>query len=250
MRPGLDLLARVPDLPSVRRAVDLGCGTGELTALLASRFPSARVTGLDSSEEMLARARARHAGIEFVRGDIAEFAEAAATAKAQPPEEPLDLLFSNAALHWVPDHAALLPKLCAGIARGGALCVQVPHNFNEPSHTLLREICAMREFRSRVRLPEPPVLPPERYYDLLAPLSRDVDLWETVYLHVLEGEDPVLEWVKGTALLPVTEALAGDPEAQDRFLAAYRRRLREAYPKRKDGKTAFPFRRLFFVARF
>jgi trans-aconitate 2-methyltransferase len=237
LRAGLDLLARLPELPAARRVVDLGCGTGDLTALLAARYPTARTVGLDSSEEMLVRARVRQPQLELERRDIAAFAS----------DEPCDVLFSNAALHWVPDHATLLPRLCRTLAPGGVLAVQVPNNFAEPSHVLLREVAHLPDWKGRVHFPEQPVLPVETLYDVVAPQCRELELWETTYLHLLEGEDPVLEWVKGSAFLPVTEAL--DPEEQDRFSAQYRRRLRDAYPRRKDGRTLFPFRRLFLLAR-
>ena len=237
LRPGLDLLARLPDLPNARRLVDLGCGTGELTELLQARYAEATCVGVDNSEEMLVRARVRHPKLQFVVGDIATFA----------PAEPCDVVFSNAALHWVPDHAQLFPRLLGAVSRGGVLAVQMPHNFCEPSHVLLREVAHLPEWKTRVHLPEAPVLSPEQLYDVVVPHCREVELWETTYLHLLEGDDPVLEWIRGTAFLPVAEAL--DEEEQERFSAQYRRRLRDAYPRRKDGRTLFPFRRLFLLAR-
>lgn len=235
LQPGLDLLSRLPELPA-RSVVDLGCGKGELTALLKERYPEADVVGMDSSAQMLDAARARFPELVWERCAIEDFA----------PKEPLDVLFSNAALHWVADHDALVPRLFALLRRGGVFAVQMPRNFGAPSHRLMREVASQPPFAGRVSLAEEPVLPLDRYYDLLAPRAASVDLWETEYLHVLEGEDPVLEWVRGTALLPVQQALEADAFAA--FVDAYRQRLRQAYPRREDGRTLFPFRRLFMVA--
>jgi len=239
-RPGLDLMARVPDLPA-RRVVDLGCGTGQLTAMLSARFPQARTTGVDNSRDMLAKARAEHPAeswphLDWHEADIASWA----------PEEPLDLLFSNAALQWVTDHRTLFPRLLQCVAPGGILAVQVPTNFSAPSHVLLRKTVEERDLSDRITLRHDPVLTAEGYYDLLAPRAARVEIWETEYLHVLEGKAPVLEWVRATALRPVLDVLSG-PEL-DRFLDDYGRRLDEAYPRRADGSTLFPFRRLFLLA--
>lgn len=236
LQPGLDLIARVPDL-SAKRVVDLGCGTGELTELLGERFPDAEVVGVDSSAQMLEKARSQARRARFEQDTIERWAAAA----------PVDVLFSNAAFHWVKDHAALFPRLLAQVAEGGAFAVQMPNNFAAPSHALMRGLAAEPPFRGRIALPEEPVLSVGDYFELLSPGARDVQLWETEYLHVLEGEEPVFEWVKGTALLPVSEALRG--EELDAFVREYKRRLRAAYPSRNDGRTLFPFRRLFMVAR-
>lgn len=236
LQPGLDLIARLPELEP-RTIVDLGCGSGELTAALASRYLKATVTGVDSSEEMLERASARFPELRWVSGDLT-------TWKAHAP---FDIVFSNAALQWVDGHEALFPRLLEAVAPGGVLAIQMPRNFSAPSHRRMRELAAEPPWRGRIALREEPVGTPERYYELLAPRVASLEIWETEYLHVLEGEDPVLEWVKGTALLPVYAALAG--EERERFLDAYRLRLREAYPRRLDGKTLFPFRRIFLLAR-
>jgi trans-aconitate 2-methyltransferase len=236
MQPGLDLIARLPELEP-RTVVDLGCGSGELTAALAARFLKASVTGVDSSEAMLERACAQFPELRWVSGDIAHWT----------PNRPADVVFSNAALQWVPDHDALFPRLLQSVAEGGVLAVQMPRNFEAPSHTELRALAAEPRWGGRIHLREAPVATPERYFDLLSPLASSVDLWETEYLHVLEGEDPVLEWVKGTALLPVFAALEG--EEREAFVQAYRERLRRAYPRRADGRTLFPFKRLFLLAR-
>jgi trans-aconitate 2-methyltransferase len=236
-RPALDLLARVP-LTDAARVADLGCGPGNSTALLAERWPEAAIIGVDSSPEMLAKARASGVRATWLQADIAAWA----------PDRPLDLIYSNAALHWLGDHAALLPRLQSQLRAEGVLAVQMPRNFAAPSHALLRETAANGPWAGHLAgiLDERPVAAPEWYYDLLAPLTRELDIWETEYLHVLEGDDPVLRWSRGTALRPLMEAL--DAEQFAAFEAAYAARLRAAYPRRPDGRTLFPFRRLFIIA--
>ncbi len=236
-RPAIDLLARVP--ASEPRAVyDLGSGPGNATALLRERWPSARITGVDASEEMLAKARASHSDITWVRADIS----------AWRAPEPADVIFSNAALHWLGDHERLFPALAAQLAPGGVLAVQMPDGFRDPWHTLMKD--AVRESPYRERL-EPlllgePVGSPSFYYDLLTPHAWDVDVWSTRYLHVLEGEDPVKEWTKGSALKPLLDALP--PGERETFESRYAELVREAYPRRPDGRTLFPFTRVFIVA--
>jgi trans-aconitate 2-methyltransferase len=236
-RPALDLLARVP-LTDAARVADLGCGPGNSTALLAERWPEAAIIGVDSSPEMLAKARATGVRATWLEADIATWT----------PDRPLDLIYSNAALHWLGDHALLLPRLQSQLRAEGVLAVQMPRNFAAPSHALLRETAANGPWAGHLAgiLDERPVAAPEWYYDLLAPLTRELDIWETEYLHVLEGDDPVLRWSRGTALRPLMEAL--DAEQFAAFEAAYAARLRAAYPRRPDGRTLFPFRRLFIIA--
>ena len=236
-RPAIDLLARVP-LARPERVADLGCGPGNSTRLLVERWPDAAVTGVDSSSEMLARARTAGIRATWVEADIATWV----------PDGSCDVLFSNAALQWLPDHATLLPQLLGQIRPGGVLAVQMPHNFRSPSHVLLQESASAGPWTDRLasRLVRQPVATPECYYDLLGPLTASLDIWQTEYLHVLEGDDPVLNWIRSTAMRPVIEALG--PEEQVRFETEYAARLRAAYPKRPDGRTLFPFRRLFIVA--
>ncbi len=236
LRPGLELLGRIPSGPMRRRVVDLGCGTGELTQRLAYQFPAAHTTGIDNAPAMLDQARARYPHLSFALGTI----------EGWDPPEPVDLVYANAALHWASDHAALLPRLLARLAPGGVLAMQVPDNGRAASHRLLRELATEPPWNTRVALPPSPVLALERYYDVLAPLASAIDLWETTYLHLLEGEDAVFEWVSGTTLTPVKAAL--DPGDYARFAAGYKARLRAAYPRRDDGVTPFAFRRLFAVA--
>ena len=236
-RPAIDLLARVP-LASATRIADLGCGPGNSTRLLLERWPEAQVTGVDGSSDMLARAAASGVAATWVEADIVAWA----------PDAPLDLIYSNAALHWLDGHATLLPRLLSRLRPQGVLAVQMPRNFEAPSHTLLREIARNGPWAGRLAgfLESSPVAAPGWYYDLLAPHAATVDIWETVYLHVLDGDDPVLRWTRSTALRPVMDALTEKNFAA--LEAAYAARLREAYPRRSDGRTQFPFRRLFMVA--
>ncbi|WP_029009135.1 methyltransferase domain-containing protein [Azospirillum halopraeferens] len=237
-RPAHDLVAALPPLAPGRIA-DLGCGTGALARSLAERWPGAHVTGIDGSPEMLARARAVPSPVAWVEADL----------RAWRPDAPFDLVISNAALHWLDDHDRLFPALVAALAPDGVLAVQMPRNFAAPSHALLYETARDGPWADRLApvLRTTPVDPPAVYYDRLAPLVRRLDIWETEYLQPLEGERPVLDWTRGTALLPFLDALPDDA-TRDAFLAAYQARLATAYPRRPDGVTLFPFRRLFIVA--
>jgi trans-aconitate 2-methyltransferase len=237
-RPFTELVGRLGPVEP-RHVVDLGCGSGELTATLAGRWPGAVVRALDSSPEMIAAARA-HAIPGRLTFDVADVAD-------WRPDRPVDLIVSNAVLQWVPGHLDLLPRWVDALAPGGRLAFQVPGNFDAPSHVLLRELCRSPRWRDRLAgtVREDPVLDPAGYLDRLARLGCAVDAWETTYMQVLSGDDPVLEWVKGTALRPVLSALP--PDEAEEFLAAYRDRLRDAYPRRPYG-TVFPFRRVFVIA--
>jgi trans-aconitate 2-methyltransferase len=238
-RPFFELVERVrAERP--RLVVDLGCGTGALTATLADRWPGALIEGLDRSPEMIAEASAR-AIPGRLRFDVADVRD-------WRPAAPVDVVVSNATLQWLPEHAALLPAWVGALADGGWLAFQVPGNDRAPSHVILDELRRSARWRGALAgaAAGPRVREPEEYLARLAGLGCRVDAWETTYLHVLAGPDPVLEWVKGTALRPVLTALAG--EEREAFLAEYASRLREAYPARPFG-TVLPFRRLFVVAR-
>ena len=236
-RPALDLLARI-DLVAPPRIVDLGCGPGNSTALLRQRWPEAKVTGLDSSGDMLDAARRDHPGIEFVAGDIAEWS----------PAEPCDLVFSNAALQWIGDHERLLPRLIDMVAPDGILAVQMPRNHDFATHALMRQVAAEGPWRDRLagaRDPSP-VRPPEFYYDRLAPKSRRVVLWETNYIQIMDGIDAIIAWLHGTGLRPFLARL-DEPERR-LFLDRYAALLAGAFPARSDGKVLLPYPRLFFIA--
>lgn len=236
-RAAADLLARVP-LEAPRRVVDLGCGPGNSTALLVQRFPAAHTIGTDSSLAMLAAARQRLPHVGFELGDIAGWA----------PAGPVDLMYANASLQWVPDHDRLLPRLLSALKPGGVLAVQMPDNLDESSHRLMRDTAAALfgmpaddadKHRARI-------LTPQQYYDLLAP-QAEVDVWRTTYHHRMDDAAAIVQWLRATGLKPYLDPLT--PEVQTRFLAEYQRRIDQAYPVRADGKRLLAFPRLFIVAR-
>ncbi len=235
-RPFLDLIARVGAV-APRMVVDLGCGPGNLTALLARRWPEAQVVGVDASPEMVAAARAADpAGVRVELGDL----------RSWSPPAPVDVLISNATLQWVPGHLDLLPRLVAHVAPGGWFAFQVPGNFSEPSHAIRRQLADEEPYARHLRgVPEPAAHDAAEYLSRLQDLGCTVDAWETTYLHVLTGEDPVFRWVTGTGARPTLQALPDDLRAK--FEGEFRRRLREAYPARPQG-TVLPFRRVFVVA--
>jgi trans-aconitate 2-methyltransferase len=229
-RPFVELLARIPAVEPAT-VVDLGCGPGNLTRLLADRWPDALVTGLDSSPAMIERARTEATGIDWQVADVRDWRGRA------------DVVVSNATLQWVPDHLDLLPRLAAGARQ--VLAFQVPGNFAEPSHVLRQQVADEEPFRAHTRgLERPGSHDPSAYLDVLAREGFDVDAWETTYLHVLPGEDAVFDWISGTSLLPTRSALP--EELFERFAEELRRRLRAAYPA-TGGRVVLPFRRIFVV---
>lgn len=235
-RPFVELVARVGAVAPAT-VVDLGCGPGNLTALLANRWPGASVTGLDSSAEMIAAARERDD--DRVRFDVADLRD-------WTPTEPVDVLVSNATLQWVDGHLDLLPALVAAVRPGGWLAFQVPGNFDEPSHTIRRDLADEAPYAVHTRdLATPGSHDPAVYLEALAALGCAVDAWETTYLHVLSGPDPVFTWVSGTGARPTLAALPDD--LRERYVAEFKRRLREAYPDRGHG-VVLAFRRVFVVA--
>ncbi|MER5419844.1 trans-aconitate 2-methyltransferase [Streptosporangium roseum] len=233
-RPFFDLVARISaDRPG--HVVDAGCGSGELTAELARRWPDAEVHGFDSSPAMIGEAPAG-GRLTFAVADVTRWR----------PERPVDVIVSNAVLQWVPEHRELLSGWAGALAPGGWLAFQVPGNFDAPSHALVRELCRTK-WRDRLGdlARESPVDDPAGYLDRLTALGCRVDAWETTYLHVLPGEDAVLNWITGTALRPMLDRL--DPDEAGAFLGDCAALLNEAYPRRPYG-TVFPFRRIFVVA--
>ncbi|MDR3079372.1 MAG: trans-aconitate 2-methyltransferase [Streptomyces sp.] len=244
-RPFVDLLARVPEIPGdPPRIADLGCGPGNVTILLADRWPTAHITGYDNSPQMLDAAHTHHEGPTPGGGRL-DFS--LADARTWAPPTPYDLIISNATLQWVPRHADRFPDWIAGLTPGGTFAFQVPGNFDSPSHQLMRELTHSARWKDRLAgtlRHEGAVHTPQEYLERLVDLGCEADVWETTYLHLLLGEDPVLDWVKGTGLRPVLTELGDEAEE---FLADYRTALREAYPATGHG-TVFPFRRIFAVA--
>ncbi len=235
LRPGLELIARIPDV-AARTIVDLGCGTGHLTAVLGERWPGAAITGLDASDAMIERAQQDYPQGNWVVGDI----------EVWEPAAPCDLIYSNAALHWLDDHARLFRRLRSYLAPGGVVAVQMPDNWAEPTHRVPADLLdeegwpdAARTALMRDRLGRP-----ADYASWVAP--AEIDIWRTTYHQRLEGEDPVWVWVTGSLLRPVLDVLE-EPD-RTRFADECRRRYRAAYPPGPDGSTLLPFSRLFIIA--
>lgn len=240
-RPIHDLLAQLPR-EGVRTAVDLGCGPGNSTELVLARYPEAAVSGMDSSPEMIEAARRRLPGMSFEVADVSGW---------RSPTGPVDLLFSNAVLQWVPDHARVLPALVAQLAPGGSLAVQMPDNLEEPAHALIREVAASGPWAGKLaeaRRQRDRMAGVDWYFRVLREAGAGVDIWRTTYHHQLEGgAAAIVEWFKGSALRPYLQRLEEAEKAA--FCARYEQAVAAAYPVFDDGTVLLPFPRLFFVAR-
>jgi len=243
LRPALELLGRIP-IDEPKLVFDLGCGPGNVTRIIAERWPNARVIGVDNSPQMLAKAAAEPSRVEWVEADVHQW----------EPESAPDVIYSNATLQWVDGHEALFPRLFGQLAPGGCFAAQMPLSRGAISHRLMVEVLRDGGHRGGPLGPQSLVgtmsrkwvLDAGEYYDLLAAQSSALDIWHTEYLQVLDGRDAVLEWVKATGLRPVLNGL--DDTERERYLEQYRERLRAAYPQRADQHTLYPFRRLFIVA--
>ncbi len=237
-RAARDLLAQIP-LDDVRHAVDIGCGPGNSTELLAAQWPLARITGIDTSADMLRQARERLPKHKFIEVNISHWSPPAGT----------DVLFANAVFQWVPYHVMQLKRLVQTLPDGGVLAVQMPDNLDDPSHVMMREVARLPQFRealahaaeARESLPKP-----RDYYDALKPLCTRIDIWHTVYNHVLDDSAAIVEWVKGTGLRPFLDPL--EAPARKEFLEAYRARIAASYLPQADGKVLLRFPRIFLVA--
>lgn len=235
-RAARDLLAQVR-LKNPRRVVDVGCGPGNSTELLVARWPEAAIEGIDTSPSMIAEAKRRLPDIAFTLEDVA----------AWQPSEPVDVIFANAVFQWLPDHPALLVRLMDHLAPGGALAVQMPDNFAEPTHRLMRETAAAMPFADRLAdAAREPLPPPATYYELLRPRSARVDIWHAIYNHPMADAEAVVEWVRGTGLKPFLGPLTGSERGL--FLAEYRARIADAYPPSAAGDVLLRFPRLFIIA--
>ncbi len=244
LRPALDLMGRLDPANGARAGhaiYDLGCGAGNITRILAERFTQCPIVGIDSSEEMLAKARSQTVAprVTFAKGDLGRF----------KPDAPPAILYSNAAYHWLEGHIDLFPGLLGLLPSGGQLAIQMPRNHEAPSHALMRTAADAGPWKAKLDRVRGigPVSAPGRYYDVLKPLCSDLEIWESIYQQPLTGKDPVAQFTAGTGLRPFLEAL--DPVERTGFYDAYARLVVEAYPMRADGITLFPFRRLFIVAR-
>lgn len=235
-RPARDLLAQIP-LTRARRVVDIGCGPGNSTQLLAARWPDAGITGLDTSPDMLRQARERLPGADFIQADIAGWL----------PEPDTDVLYANASLQWLPDNMAMMERLLQALPEGAALAVQMPDNVGEPSHRLMVETASDGPWATRLadvaRAPLPPIA---AFYDRLKPHASRLDIWHTHYNHPLNGASAIVEWFKSTALRPFLGPLTEEERAA--FTTAYTARIAAAYPAQFDGKVLLRFPRLFIVA--
>ncbi len=237
-RPSLDLVSHV-HVVGPRRVVDLGCGPGNSTQVLRSRWPEAHVVGLDSSAGMIAAAREAYPEQEWILGDIATWSSDSA----------VDVVFSNAALQWVSDHGDLLPRLFGQVAPGGALAFQLPAAMHASIRGVIHEVAADPMWSARMEgaLAALTIEEPHTYYDVIAPLACSVDMWETEYYHVLDTPSAIIEWISSTALRPFLEALGSGWETE-RFTEMLLERVTKAYPLRRDNRVLFPFRRIFLVA--
>jgi trans-aconitate 2-methyltransferase len=238
LRPALELFSRIQvDDPLVIH--DVGCGTGDITRLMAERWPHAEVVGSDSSREMLAKASQMPSRVRWQQADVRHWR----------PDQPHDIIYSNAVLHWVGGHEDLLPRLVSFLAPGGVLAIQMPLSWDEPSHRSILDVLEQLDLGTdalRRRYRTSPVAAPEWYLDLLYPLVDTVDVWTTRYFQLLRGDDPVVEWVRGTGLRPVIDELT--PSELTLFMTTYRALMQEHYPKLTADLTVFPFPRLFILA--
>jgi trans-aconitate 2-methyltransferase len=237
-RPARDLLAQIP-LADPRRVVDIGCGPGNSTALLVERWPRASITGIDTSADMLRQARERLPGHTFVEANIAHWVA---------PEN-TEVLFANAIFQWVPNHLKQLQRLLGALMPGGVMAVQIPDSRDEPAHVLMREVALLEPWRKQLSdnaLVRDELPRPGQYYDALGPLCTRLEIWHTIYNHVLDDAAAIVEWVKGTGLRPLLDLL--EPPERKQFLAEYTMRVAAGYPPQADGKVLLRFPRIFIVA--
>lgn len=239
-RPAADLIAQIR-LEAPGQIVDLGCGPGNSTEQLRQRWLKAAITGVDNSPEMLAQARANHPDWQWVLSDI----------QGWKPEPAVDLIFSNAALHWVPGHATLFRSLISAVTPGGAIAAQMPNNFHSPAHAVMQEVASGGDPRWSKTLDAAPgtftVQPPAFYYDVLRKHASRVDIWDTEYQHVMDGPKAIFDWIRSTGMRPYLDRLPDD-EQRRMFEEMCLEGFQEAYRPNDQGKVLFPFRRTFIVA--
>ncbi|QQO08795.1 methyltransferase domain-containing protein [Breznakiella homolactica] len=237
-QPAIDLAARI-SLGSPKKVLDVGCGPGNSTAVLAERFPGAEIIGIDNSPDMIQSARKKMPAVRFecvdAAGNLASLGGG------------FDVVFSNACIQWIPDHRGLLPRLMGLLAPGGVLAVQTPMNYKEPIHIIIEEMIGSKKWKTHITNPRVFYnLLPGDYYDLLSGISGNVSLWETTYYHILQSHEDIMEWYRGTGLRPYLEALPED--LRPGFESDVFRRVAEAYPVQENGSVIFRFPRFFFTA--
>lgn len=232
-RPAQELVARIATRPSVRQVYDLGCGPGNSTELLRKAWPQAKITGIDTSPAMLEKARRALPDCDFIEEDVALWR----------PQSEADLIYANASLQWLPDHASLFPRLAGLLAPQGMLAVQMPDNWDEPTHAAMRTVAKAMGMTVKER---EPLLTVENYYDLLSQAGCELDIWRTTYFHLMPSVDAVVDWLRSTGLRPFLDAL--DASGEERFLEHYRLLLSQHYLPRRDGRLLLAFPRLFIVA--
>jgi len=239
-RPAADLVEQIA-LENPQRIIDLGCGTGNSTEQLRRRWPKAELTGLDNSPEMLAQARANHPDWKWIQSTVEDWS----------PSDRFDLIFSNACLHWIGDHRRLFPQLFSNLTPGGALAVQMPNSYHLPAHTLMVEVATDPQAPWADRLAGAPqtysVQTPAFYYEALRKLAKNLNIWQTEYMQIVEGPEAVLDWVRSTAMRRFTELLPDDRQRKE-FERRCLERFRQAYPANDQGKTSFPYLRMFIIA--
>ena len=238
LRPALDLLTHLP-IENPKIIYDLGCGPGNITKILKIKWPLAKVIGIDSSVEMLNKAKNLSKKISWILEDLRRWI----------PLEKIDLIFSNATLHWLDNHETLFPKLMSYLNPNGVLAIQMPDNFTAPTYRCIYETVNSGPWKESLisLIREKPVLTTSEYYRILSPISNEMYLWQTIYNHFLEGENPVVEWTKGSALRPFLEKL--DEKMKPLFLKQYIKRIQQNYKKEYNGKTILPFKRIFLIAK-
>ncbi|HET9791165.1 MAG TPA: trans-aconitate 2-methyltransferase [Candidatus Angelobacter sp.] len=237
-RPAADLIAQIK-LENSRRIIDLGCGTGNSTEQVHARWPQAQITGLDSSASMLKQAAERHPDWQWDHAEIDQWR----------PESSFDLIFSNAALHWLGDHAGLFPRLFQHVSHGGALAVQMPNNFHSPAHQAMKKVAANSRWSAALTNASEKfgVQPVAFYYEVLRKLASHLDIWETEYLQIMDGPKAVHEWIRSTGMRAYLERLADDEQRAD-FDRLCLEEMEKAYEANDQGKVLFPFKRIFIVA--
>jgi trans-aconitate 2-methyltransferase len=237
-RPAADLIAQI-QLENPERIIDLGCGTGNSTERLHQRWPDAGITGLDSSPAMLRQARASYPQWNWIESTIENWT----------PSATFDLIFSNAALHWVPRHEDIFPRLLQQLAPGGALAVQMPHNAASPANQAMRKVAADPRWSAALAGASEStfVQPPEFYYEVLRKLASRLNIWETEYLQIVDGPQAVLDWLRSTGMRPYLERLPDDAQ-RHQFEAMCLKEFEQAYPADDQGKALFPYRRMFIIA--